>query len=173
MSITKADLADRIHKALGVNSRFTEASPDQVTDTLNTVNDWMNSEGGIGRRLGWIETAQGDDPDPSEETGLPPWSIQGVVYSCAELVANYFDKEPTMAIMRAAAQGMQTITARTVYIGRVKYSRRMPRGQANSSPWGPNYYRHCDSIQTSNDYLEDEGGDLITSCGNDDAFTSD
>lgn len=172
MSITKAKLADRIHKALGVNTRFTEAEPDQVVDTLNTVNDWMNSEGGIGRRLGWIETPDDEDPDPSEETGLAPWALQGVVYSCAELVAEYFQKQVTMVISKAAARGMQTISARTAYIARVQYPCRMPRGAANSSPYGPNYYRYCDSIQTSNDFLEDEGGDLITSCGTEDATTS-
>ena len=108
MSMTKATLADRIHKALGINTRFTEAEPDQVIDTLNTVNDWMNSEGGMGRRLGWIETPQDEDPDPNEETGLPPWAIQGVVYSCAELVAAYFDKAITPLILKGAAAGMQT-----------------------------------------------------------------
>lgn len=167
MSITKGDLAGRIHKALGVNTRFTEAAPDQVIDTLNTVNDWMNSEGGIGVRLGWIETAQGEAPDPLEETGLAPWAVQAVVYNCALLVASYFDKQPSQMIYRGAASGMQTLMARTAYVQPVRYPSTLPRGMANTTPYGPNYYRYCEPIQTSNDFLEDEGGDLIVTCGDD------
>ena len=163
MSITKGKLAERIHKALGVNTRFTEASPDQVIDTLQTVNDWMNSEGGIGRRLGWVETDQGEDPNPEEETGLSPWAVQGVVYSCAILVASYFDKQASQAIYTAASSGMQTILARTAFVKRVRYPNGMPMGAGNKSPYGPNFYDYCEPIQTSNDFLEDEGGDFI--CG--------
>jgi hypothetical protein len=165
MSITKGELANRIHKALGVNSRFTEASPDQVIDTLNTVNDWMNSENGIGRRLGWIETAQGDDPDPGEETGLVSWAVLGVVYNCALLVAAYFEKQPSQLVYKGAQSGMQTISARTAFTQRVRYPSTMPKGHANSSPWGPNYYNYCEPIQTSGDFLEDDGGELVVSCG--------
>lgn len=172
MSITKAKLADRIHKAIGVNSRFTEASPDQVIDTLTTVNDWMNSENGIGRRLGWIETPDDEDPNPSEETGIPPWSITGVVYQCAVLVAGYFGKVAAPHVIRGAASGMLTIQARTVEYQPVQYPNTMPRGTGNKSPWGPNYYNYCDRIQTSNDFLTDEGDDPITSCGYDDASTT-
>ena len=163
MSITKARLADRIHKALGINSRFTEADPSQVVDTLNSVNDWMNSNGGLGIRLGWVETPEDEDPNPNEESGIPAWAVQGVVYSCAALVAPYFDKEPSQLILKYASDGMQTIMARTAYIQRVNYPSTMPLGTGNKSPYGPNYYRYCDPIQTSGDFLEDEGGDLI--CG--------
>ena len=165
MSITKARLADRIHKALGINSRFTEASPDQVIDTLNSVNDWMNSENGIGVRLGWIETPENEDSDPNEETGLPVWAINGVVYSCAAMVASYFDKVASPTIMKMAADGMQTIYSRTIEYQQVQYPGRMPLGSGNKSPWGPSYYAYCDRIQTSNDFLTDEGDDPITSCG--------
>ena len=34
MSITKANLAGRIHKALGINTRFTEATPEQISDAM-------------------------------------------------------------------------------------------------------------------------------------------
>lgn len=165
MSITKAKLADRIHKALGINTRFTEATPDQVIDTLTTVNDWMNSEGGIGNRLGWVETSSEDDPDPSEETGLPSWAINGVVYSCAILVASYFDKTPTQMVVKGASDGMQTILARSASYQPVQYPGRMPLGSGNRSVYGPKFYNYTDRIQTSNDFLEDEGGDPITSGG--------
>jgi len=164
MSITKADLASRIHKALGVNTRFTEATPEQVSDTLDTVNDWMLSQNGLGVRLGWIEVT-GGAPDPNEDTGIPSWANQGVVYSCAQLVAAYFDKQITQIILSAATQGMQTILSRTVEYQEVYRPDRAPRGTGNRTTYSNKYYRHCDRIQTSNDFLTDEGDDPITSCG--------
>lgn len=165
MSITKAKLADRIHKALGVNTRFTEATPEQVIDTLNTVNDWMNSENGIGNRLGWVETPADEDPNPSEETGLPPWAVFGVTYKCAILVSIYFDKAPSQLVISSAANGMRTIEARTSSVLATRYPSTMPRGSGNKTPYGPNYYLYDDRIKTSNDFLQDEGGDPITSGG--------
>lgn len=163
MSITKGKLAERIHKALGLNSRFTDAEPDQVLDTLNTVNDWMSTENGVGRRLGWNSNDPNTPANPDEETGIPDWAIQGVVYSCAILVASYFDKQPSQAIYSAAAQGMQTIAARTIEYQEVQYPNRMPLGQGNRSPYGSTYYRQADRIRTDNDFLKDEGGEVITS----------
>lgn len=162
-SITKANLASRIHKALGVNTRFTEATPNQVIDTLETVNDWMLTNNGIGRRVGWVSDSANTQPDPNEETGLPDWAVQGVVYSCAQLVASYFDKPQNPAIMSAAAQGMQTILARTVERQEVNYPNRMPLGQGNRTPYGGKFYTNEDRITTENDFLKDEGGDVITS----------
>ena len=164
MSITKAKLAERIHNVLGINTRFTEADPSQVIATLTTVDDWMNSKGGIGNRLGWVENDENGDVDPDEETGLPQWAIQGVVYNCALLVAAYFDKQPSQAITLGAMSGMQTIEAKTAYIERVSYPDGMPKGERNHDVFGNKYFHHCNPIQTGGDFLEDEGGDPIASC---------
>lgn len=164
MSTTKGKLASKIHKALGVNTRFVEASPEQVLDTLDTLNDWMMSNNAIGRRLGWV--SNGDAPaDPKEESGIPDWSELGVTYSVAQLVAGYFEKPITPTIITGASNGMQTIVARTVANYRVPYPNRMPRGTGNNTLYGNKFYRQSDPIITFNDLLEDDSDSVITTDG--------
>jgi hypothetical protein len=162
-SIKKGGLARRIHKALGLNTRFVEADPTQVIDTLTTVNDWMMSENGIGRRLGWNADSPNVDPDPEDETGLPDWAVLGVTYNCALVVAPYFDKEPSQLIVSTAMRGMQTIVQRTIELQTVQYPCGMPRGQGNRTTYGNRYFTKQDRIETFNDFLKDEGGEVITS----------
>jgi len=158
--MTKGDLANRILKLIGVNTRFSEATPDEVQDTLYNLEDWMLANNAIGRRLGWV--ISDGTPDPSEESGLPDWAIMGVTNSMALYVAPYFEKQPNPMIQRNAQIGMQTITARTIEIQGVQYPRRFPRGHANGSPFDWTFYHPENRIVTSNDYLTDEGDDTVT-----------
>ena len=159
--MTKGELAERILRMLGVNTRFSEATPDEIQDVLRYTEDWMASNSAIGRRIGWSESSD-DSPDPDDETGIPNWSTMGVTASIALMVAPYFGKEASPTIARTAALGMSTISARTVEVQDVQYPRRMPRG-GNSSLYGNKFYQPADRIQTSNDFLSDEGDDPITS----------
>ena len=160
--MTKGELANRILKLIGVNTRFSEATPDEVQDTLINLEDWMLANNAVGRRLGWVQAADTSHPDPDEDAGIPEWSVMGVTNHMALYIAPYFEKQPNPVIARNAAIGMQTIVNRTVEIQPVQYPRRMPRGSA-SHPWGPKYYYQPDRIVTHQDYLTDEGDDPITS----------
>ena len=158
--MTKGELAQRILKLMGVNTRFSDASPEEIEDVLNYTEDWMLSENAIGRRLGWNQ-ADGA-PDPEDDSGLPDWAVLGVTGSVAAIVCSYFDKQVTQGIMLAKNSGMNTINARTIEVQEVQYPRNFPRGQGNTSPWGPKYWHYGDRIQTFNDFLTDEGDDPIT-----------
>ncbi|HEY9814424.1 MAG TPA: hypothetical protein V6D20_01250 [Candidatus Obscuribacterales bacterium] len=158
--MTKAELANRILTAIGVNARTSEATQEEVQGTLKMAEDWLLSNNAIGRRVGYI--VSDGLPDPNEETGLPDWATLGVVYSVAELACTYFEKQYTPSMMRIAAQGMQTIANRTVELQDVQYPHRFPRGMANGSPFSNKFYRPADRIVTHNDYLTDEGDAPIT-----------
>ena len=158
--MTKEELANRILTAIGVNARTSEATPEEVQDTLKMAEDWLLSNNAIGRRLGYI--VSDGIPDPNEETGLPDWSVLGVVYSVAELACTYFEKQYTPSMQRIAAQGMQTIANKTVELQDVQYPRRFPRGMSQGSPFAPKYYHPDNRIVTGGDYLTDEGDEPIT-----------
>lgn len=159
--MTKGELAQRILKMLGVNTRFSEASPEEVADVLRYTEDWMTANSAIGRRIGWAESPD-DDPDPDADTGIPNWAVMGVTGSVAAMCAPYFGKEASPSILRNAANGMRTITARTVEVQEVQYPGRMPKGN-HSNPYWNKYYNPADRIRTNNDFLSDEGDDPITS----------
>jgi len=158
MSITKVELANKILKILGLNSRFTDAAPEQVKDVIGYAQDWFLSQNAQGMRLGWVI---GDNVE--DETGIPDWSIMGSTYSIAVMIAPYFDKNLAPSIHEMAAQGMQTITTQTIAFQRVQYPNRMPRGTGNQTTYTNKYYRQADRITTNGDFLEDEGGSIITS----------
>jgi hypothetical protein len=145
---------------LGINTRTSSASPEEIEDVLNHTEDWMMSNDGIGTRIGWVQN--GETPDPSEESGLPDWSIMGVVNSMACYVAPYFEKAVNPQLVMNAALGMQTILTKTVETQNVQYPYGFPRGQANQQPWGIDYYYPVDRIETGNDFLTDEGDDPVT-----------
>ena len=159
--MTKGELANRILKLIGVNTRFSEATPDEVQDTLVNLEDWMLANNAVGRRIGWIQSADTSKPDPDEDAGIPDWSVMGVTNSMALYVGPYFDKQPNPIIARNATIGMQTIVNKTVEYQPVQYPRRMPRG-SSTYPFGPKYYHPENRVVTHNDYLSDEGDDPIT-----------
>lgn len=161
--MNKGDLADRILKLLGVNTRLSSASPEEIQDTLINLEDWMLSNNAVGRRLGWAQSADPTAPDPDEEAGIPDWSVMGVVNAAALYMCPYFGKDPHPILIRNAKDGMRTIITRTVEVQDVQYPRRFPRGHANGSPYGWKYWPQADRIRTFNDFLSDEGDDPITS----------
>lgn len=160
--MTKGELADRILKLLGVNTRLSEADPVEVADTLINLEDWMLAQNAVGRRLGWVKAADTSNPDPSEEAGIPDWAIMGVVNQMALYMAPYFEKQPNPVIVRNAQVGVQTIVNRTVEVQDVQYPRRFPRGHNSAHPYGPHYFHPEDRVRTNNDFLTDEGDDPIT-----------
>ncbi len=159
--MTKGELAQRILRAIGVNTRFSDANPTEIEDVLYMAEDWMLANNAMGRRIGWV-IADGV-PDPDDPAGIPEWAVLGATYGIAELVCPYFGKQMTPDMLRLKAQGMQTITNRTTEVQTVQYPRRFPRGQANGSPFDWKYYQPVDRIITKPDFLTDEGDDPITS----------
>jgi hypothetical protein len=161
MSITKGDLAGRILKIIGINTRFTEAEPEQVLDVVNYAQDWFLAQNAQGRRLGWV--VAGGNPNLDAESGIPDWSILGSTYSIAIMIAPYFDKALSPAIQAVAADGMQVIVSNTVANETVQYPTRMPMGQGNRTTYTNRWFRQQDRITTGGDFLQDEGEDIITS----------
>lgn len=157
--MTKGELANRILKAIGVNTRTSEADPQEVSDVIEMIQDWMLSESANGVRLGYVVS---ESPDPNEEAGIPDWSVLGVVYSVAEQACTYFEKQYTPSMARLARNGMQTITNRTVEVQPVQYPARFPRGMNQGNPYGPQYYHPENRVVTQPDYLTDEGDDPVT-----------
>ena len=162
MSIKKSDLAQRILKLIGVNTRFVEAAPEQVIDVLKYVDDWMMANDGMGRRLGW---PQDSDPDPDDDTNLPDWAIMGVSNSVAIYVCPYFEKAIHPSLMTNAAIGMQTIADNTISNTTIQYPSRMALGQGNRTTYGQRYYRPEDRISTEGDFLEDDSDSIIITNG--------
>ena len=150
--MTKGELASRILKLIGVNTRFSEGSPEEVQDVLGYLEDYMLASNAIGRRLGYHQ-ADGV-PNPNEESGVPDWAVMGITNAMAIYVAPYFDKQVHPAIARNASQGMATIQSKTAQVLPVQYPSRFPRGSAQG---GAKYYQPSDRIQTSNDFLTDDG----------------
>lgn len=159
--LTKGEVAQRILKLIGVNTRFSSASPEEIQDTLQYTEDWLLANNAIGRRLGYVQSS--GIPKPEEESGLPDWSIMGVTNSIASYIAPYFDKQPHPDVAVNAAIGMQTIADETVDIATIQYPNRMPLGQGNRTTYGQHYYRKTDRIATDGDFLEDDGSEIITS----------
>lgn len=161
MSITKGELAQRSLRLIGVNTRFSEASAVELQDTLNYLEDWLLAQNALGKRLGYI--VSGGIPNPADESGVPDWSVMGITNSLALYIAPYYDKPIHPAIAMNAAVGMRTISQQTIEIQEVCYPNRMPIG--TGSKWfvyGPHFYPQPDPIITNNDFLKDEGGDVIT-----------
>lgn len=159
--MTKGELAQKILKLIGVNTRFSEATPEELQDILGYMEDWMMSHNAVGKRIGYNQADGTVDPD--DEAGIPDWSVMGVTNSVAMVVAPYFEKPIHPGIQMSARIGMQTIANRTVEVQPVQYPFRMPRGHAQGSPYSPKYYHPADRIRTNNDFLTDEGDEPITS----------
>lgn len=159
--MTKGELADKILKLIGVNTRFSAATPEEVQDTIGYMEDWMMANNAVGRRIGYNQAS--GDIDPNDEAGIPDWSVMGVTNSVAMMIAPYFDKQIHPGIASSAMMGMQTITNKTVEVQEVQYPGRMPRGHAQGTPYGQKFYHPVDRIRTHNDFLTDEGDEPITS----------
>lgn len=158
--LTKGEVGQKILRLIGVNTRYSEASPEEMQDVLGYMQDWLLANNAVGRRLGYVISSGA--PNPAEESGLPDWSIMGVTNSVAEYVAPYFEKQVHSSITINAAIGMQTITDETVEIAEIQYPNKMPLGQGNRTTYGQRYFKKQDRISTDGDFLADSGGDIIT-----------
>ena len=160
-TITKGELAERGLRLLGINTRSSSATPEEIQDFLKFMEDWNAFTNAIGKRIGWVEESE---PDPNTQSGIPNWAHTGVYSNVAVLHAEYFQKQPTDYLRRLARVGMQTITNETVELQEYQYSNRMPKG--NGDPWrtySNRYYQKSDDIITDADFLKDEGGGVISS----------
>lgn len=157
--MTKGDLAQKILRILGVNTRFSEATPEEVQDVLGYVEDWMMAHNAVGKRIGYNQ-ADGT-VNPNDPAGIPDWAVMGVTNSIAEVVAPYFDKPIHPGISKAAMIGMQIIANRTIEVQDVQYPGRMPLGHSQRGPFGERYYHPVDRVRTNNDFLSDEGDDPV------------
>jgi len=162
MSITKGELANRILRLMGVNTRFVEAAPEQVIDTLKYVDDWMMANDGMGRRLGW---AQEDEPNPDTPTNLPNWAIMGVSNSMAVYMCPFFEKQIHPSLMINSAIGMQTISDNTISNTPIQFPNTMPLGQGNRTTYGQRYYTKDDRISTEGDFLLDDSDSIVITNG--------
>lgn len=158
--MTKGSLANKILSMLGINTRFSEATPEEVQDTLGYLEDWMLANNAAGRRLGYIQS--GGTPDPEDEAGIPDWAVMGVTASVAIMCAPYFGKQAAPELYNTRAQGMATISMKTIEAQPVQYPGRFPKGQAQSGPFGQKYYHPEERIVTGGDFLTDEGDEPIT-----------
>lgn len=158
--LTKGEVGQKILRLIGVNTRFSEASPEEMQDVLGYMQDWLLANNAVGRRLGY--NISSGSPDPAEDSGLPDWSIMGITNSVAEYVAPYFEKQIHPSIPVNAAIGMQTITDETIEIATIQYPNKMPLGQGNRTTYGQRYFKKQDRISTDGDFLSDEGGSIIT-----------
>lgn len=156
----KKTLAKRILTLMGINTRLSAASPEEIQDVLGHTNDWMMAQNGIGKRIGWV--INGETPDPEEDSGVPDWAVMGIVNSMAIYLAPYFEKAVHPSWISNASVGMQTISNKTVEIQQVQRPRYFPRGSVNSGPWGNRTYQQENRIVTDGDYFTDSGDDPIT-----------
>ncbi|HHZ96925.1 MAG TPA: hypothetical protein EYN67_15545, partial [Flavobacteriales bacterium] len=62
--LTKGEVAQRILRLIGINTRFSAASPEEVQDTLQYTEDWLLANNAMGRRLGYIQSS--GIPNPAE-----------------------------------------------------------------------------------------------------------
>jgi len=159
--LTKGEIGQKILRLIGVNTRYSEASPEEMQDVLGYMEDWLLANNAVGRRLGY--SISSGSPNPADPSGLPDWSIMGVTNSVAMYIAPYFEKQLHPAIGINAAIGMQTIADETIEIATIQYPNKMAMGQCNRTTYGQRYFRKDDRIITDGDYLSDEGGDIITS----------
>jgi hypothetical protein len=158
--MTKGELASRVLKLIGVNSRFAEADPSETQDTLKYMEDWILANNAVGRRIGYI--VSDGEPQATEDSGIPGWAVMGVTNSVAMYVAPYFEKMIHPAIPRNASMGMQTIANRTAEAEPVQYPGRFPRGQGNHGLYGAKYYHPYERVITHNDFLSDENDTPVT-----------
>ncbi len=159
---TKGELAELVAKYLGISSRTSSATPEEIQDIIDYMDSWAAAQNAIGRRIGYSFASK----DPNTESGIPDWAEQGVWASVAVMMCPYFEKTASPELNAMARAGMNTIYDETIELQEVQYPNRMPVGTGSRwNTYGPRYYRKSDRISTDGDFLEDEGGDVITSGG--------
>lgn len=158
---TKGQLAEMAARALGVSTRTKSASPEEIQDIIHFMESWAAATNAVGKRVGYSFE---DEPSADTESGIPNWAEQGFWASTAVLMCPYYNKQSSAELIKAQMQGMQTITNETVMVKEYQYPDRMPVGSGDPYRiYGHRRFPKTDPIRTDGDFLEDEGGDTITS----------
>jgi hypothetical protein len=117
----------------------------------------MMAQNGIGNRLGFNFS---DNPD--DESNIPDWAMLGVINSVAISICPYFEKPIHPALVKNATVGMRTISSITAEVAPVQKPNTMPVGSGNHPIYSNQYNRKEDRVITSNDFLRDDGDDIVT-----------
>lgn len=105
-------------------------SPEETSLCLSELEQmlamWLAGGIDIGYRF-----SEADNPDINDESGIPLWTVRGVVSNLAVSILEYFGKPVPETILKKSKAGKSVIETKTYVPHNVSYPGGMPRGQGN------------------------------------------
>lgn len=139
---------------LASNAMLLAPEPESVADGLEDLEDMIAKWEGEGIVLGYRYAANPDQPQPSEESGLPDWAVDPVIHNLA-LRMCIDNQRPIPAKLDTLAYNEKiTLESRMVAVPTLQRRGDMPKGAGYGggiNPFGRNrFYNEHDTLQDDN-----------------------
>lgn len=121
---TKGDIVNSAYKRLRISGLTTNASPEEVTEALDELEDICAQ---LESRNICLSYNFNSEPDPSDESGVQSFAVGPLKDILAARLAVYFGKNEAL-YAKSQKAAISTLAATTAQVRHVQPSRRMPRG---------------------------------------------
>jgi len=126
--------------------------PESIADALTDLEDMIAEWEGEGLVLSYHYTGNPQQAQPSEQSGLPDWSIAAVVHNLAIRLLVDNQRPIPDELSTLAFNGKETLKVKAVEVPSLARRNDMPRGTGNGRP---RFYQESDPLRDVNGKIID------------------
>lgn len=133
MTLTKGEIVQfALRKpAIASNASLTDVEPQSVEDAIqdleNMMYEWQINPGDIG----YLFSADGEDPDPGDDSGLPRKYMHAVGYQLMLRILSDYNLEPSASVLTNAWRSYDALLTDTLTVPSMRRRGDFPVGQGN------------------------------------------
>ncbi|EHG7888904.1 packaged DNA stabilization gp4 family protein [Citrobacter sp.] len=117
--------------AIASNATLTDVEPQSVEDAIqdleNMMYEWQINPG----EIGYIFSADGEDPLPDDDSGLPRKYMQSVGYQLMLRILSDYNLEPSPSVLTNAQRSYDALLTDTLVVPSMRRLGDFPVGQGN------------------------------------------
>lgn len=133
MTLTKGEIVQfALRKpAIASNASLTDVEPQSVEDAIqdleNMMYEWQINPG----EIGYLFSADGEEPNPGDDSGLPRKYMQAVGYQLMLRILSDYSLEPSDGVLTNAHRSYDALLTDTLTVPSMRRRGDFPVGQGN------------------------------------------
>lgn len=133
MTLTKGEIVQfALRKpAIASNASLADVEPQSVEDAIqdleNMMYEWQINPG----EIGYLFSADGEEPDPGDDSGIPRKYMQAVGYQLMLRILSDYSLEPSSGVLTNAQKSYDALLTDTLTVPSMRRRGDFPVGQGN------------------------------------------
>lgn len=117
--------------AIASNATLTDVEPQSAEDAIQDLEDMMSEWMIVPGDIGYLFSADGDEPLPDDDSGLPRKYKQAVGYQLMLRILSDYNLEPSSGVLTNAQRSYDALLTDTLVVPSMRRRGDFPVGQGN------------------------------------------